>query len=857
MPVAAEMLSEEEAYLLAIIQDHSGIDLAEFTWVDNENTHGIWRAWPFQWCFAGETEVITKEGVRPIRDLVGPVVLATEGRGCAEWVDAEVQHFGKQEIYELEIERYGFRRTIRTTANHRWFADARKRARRSYPEVVTVDLQPGMFLKGLEIRKVGSLQIVPYGVAHGLCWGDGTRQHGATTLRLWGEKLECAKFLHGEGVPEHREDVAVEGRRWSLLPFGFKDPVSLRESSSYLYSWLAGYFATDGSVAPDGTCTITSASKDSLGLVRDVCVRLGITVGPITDRPINEGHGFTVDEGIEFKITLAASDLTKEFFLRTSHCEKWCNGDSHSRYDSREWRVVSSPMSTGSVEDVFCAVVPGTHSFLLDGYILTGNCWYKDNSTHQIECSGRSLGKSLSIKMRMFAFPFLHPGAEAVVTAPELVHLLPIIGLIENQFLSTRIGREMLPRGKNNGITHRPFEMDFLNGSRILGRIPQKDGKGIKGTHPLWLEMDEAQDYPEPGWAEIIETLKQGSPGAVWRAHGVTKGVQDSFYKTTQPDSGFKVHRYCAMWRPTWSEAEREQKIKMYGSRNAPDYRRNVLGLHGDASQPIFVLSRLMQNVCQDQSDPYNTDIYQNIRITHEMIEDAQAHITHFLDFPSTHKQYKTIWAGMDVGYTQHPSEILVFAEENVKGKESVFRLLTRIHMERVSHQDQVAAILHVVSWYKVKAFSMDRTGLGLPLFQDIQQHDAKAAHLIKGYNFSEKIPVEIDESIEIDEFKGNIEDALIKRNVLEASTDILRDMVDNKRLILPWDRDLIGEFQGQTYYVKRDNINMYGKRSFSTGSFHALDAARMAILGWSQERMEMLVKKPDQQPVAPIFMNF
>lgn len=481
--------------------------------------------------------------------------------------------------------------------------------------------------------------------------------------------------------------------------------------------------------------------------------------------------------------------------------------------------------------------------------------WYKDASTLQIEQSARSLGKSISIKLRMFAFPFLHPGAEAVVTAPELVHLLPIVGLIENQFMATRIGREMLPKGKNHGITHRPFEMDFLNGARILGRIPQKDGKGIKGTHPLWLEMDEASDYPEPGWTEIIETLKRGSEGAVWRAHGVTRGVKDSFYKMTQPGSGFKVHRYAAMWRPTWSAEERDEKIEMYGSRNAPDYRRNVLGLHGDSMQPIFVLSRLMQNVDEEQSSPYNTEEYQNIRITHEMIEDAQADITYFLDFPHTHKNYKTIWAGADIGYTQHPTEILVFAEEHRKGKESTFKLLTRVHMERVSHQDQVAAILHVVRWYKVKAFSMDKTGLGLPLFQDIQQHDPKAAHLIKGYNFSEKIAVEIDETIELDEFKGNIEDALIKRNVLEASTDILRDLVDNKRLILPWDRDLLGEFQGQTYYVKRDNINMYGKRSFSTGSFHALDAARMAVLGWSQERMEAMIKKPERVPVVPMFI--
>jgi len=66
---------------------------------------------------------------------------------------------------------------------------------------------------------------------------------------------------------------------------------------------------------------------------------------------------------------------------------------------------------------------------------------------------------------------------------------------------------------------------------------------GVKGLHPLWLELDEGQDYPDKGWIEIIETLKAGSEGAMWRAHGVTRGIRDYFFKLTQPDSGWKVHR--------------------------------------------------------------------------------------------------------------------------------------------------------------------------------------------------------------------------------------------------------------------------------------------------------------------------
>lgn len=478
--------------------------------------------------------------------------------------------------------------------------------------------------------------------------------------------------------------------------------------------------------------------------------------------------------------------------------------------------------------------------------------WFRNNAALQIDQCGRSVGKSLSIKMRAFAFPFLHPGQEMVITAPELVHLNPIVGLVENQFLNTRLGREMLPRGRNRGITHRPFQMDFLNGSRIIGRIPQRDGKGVKGVHPLWLELDEAQDFPDPGWVEVIETLKFGHEGAVWRAHGVTKGVRDYFYKFTQPESGWFVHRFTAMHRPTWTAAERKEKIEQYGSKDHPDYRRNILGLHGDATNPLFVLHRLMQCVDQNQDSTYNLDTYQNFRINHEYLMDQGGGIVNSLQFPDGHKELaKSFWAGMDVGYTNHPSEILIFGD--VK---NVLTLLTRIHLERISHGSQVEAILHVIRWYGVKAFSMDKTGLGLPLFQDIQERAPHMAPVIKGYNFSQKILVDFDQTVEVDEFRGDIiKDAGMERNVLEYASDRLRGLVDQKKILLPWDRDLLGEFQGQTYTVLRDTMNLYGKKQYSVGTFHALDAARMAVLGKVQTPIEEFVKQEQWEPVADIFL--
>ena len=109
--------------------------------------------------------------------------------------------------------------------------------------------------------------------------------------------------------------------------------------------------------------------------------------------------------------------------------------------------------------------------------------WYRDTSKFQIDQCGRAVGKSVGMQMRSWAFPFTNPGEEMLLTAPELIHLDPVTKLVEDRIMNIRMSREFLQkRGQSNGITHRPFEAKFRNGSRIVGRIPQKDGKGVKGS---------------------------------------------------------------------------------------------------------------------------------------------------------------------------------------------------------------------------------------------------------------------------------------------------------------------------------------------------------------------------------------
>jgi hypothetical protein len=277
-------------------------------------------------------------------------------------------------------------------------------------------------------------------------------------------------------------------------------------------------------------------------------------------------------------------------------------------------------------------------------------------------------------------------------------------------------------------------------------------------------DIDLRVAQPWPSWIEITEILNRGLKGAGWRCHGVPKGTRDHFWDITEgqiegSDIQWKVHRPVAMNRPTWTAEERNEKIVTYGgSRQNIDYKRNIYGEHGDASNSVFVLSRLMNCVDPDEGSYYNQD-YSCIRLEFERlpqdVDEAtrQGAILSFFDIPGTHKNswsqksgtkevgatkgYSAYWAGMDVGVTNHPSEILVYGQRTASQH---LDLLLRVHMQRINTDDQKFVIAHLMDWYgsAMKAFALDKTGVGFPIWDQLSRHPTFGDR-IHGFNFSEK----------------------------------------------------------------------------------------------------------------------
>jgi hypothetical protein len=194
----------------------------------------------------------------------------------------------------------------------------------------------------------------------------------------------------------------------------------------------------------------------------------------------------------------------------------------------------------------------------------------------------------------------------------------------------------------------------------------------------------------------------------------------------------------------------------------------------------------------------------------------------------------------------------LVFGQ--VAQKSELLRLLTRINMQRIDTQGQLDVILALFRFYgpKLKAFALDRSGLGHSLWDLLTRHPL-VGERCKGYHFSGKYAVGFEDRQP--ERTETWQDLAIERNIVEHTSDALREYVDSKRLQLPYDQELLTEWQGQSYTIVKTTGSPYGKRDYSRGKFHTLDAGRMMIAAKTLGPVEEMLDRPQRN--GPVLERF
>lgn len=338
---------------------------------------GVWH------CLGGETRVVTWDGAVPIRELADRTarVVTIDDRGYPNWAEARFRSFGTQALYRITLTRNGIQHVVRATAGHRWFvAASRTQDTGRWREETTASLRPGDRMRSVRLPGSGNITVSPWGAAHGFAFGDGNYEKNSVRVILWGDKDRAmSKFYPLSPQAVAMTENGVEGIRIDGLPRFFKGWPDLDETPSYLYGWLAGYFAADGCVDETGHPTIASVNKENIEAVRRVCLRLGIfTYAP---RP-SERREYS--DGVIWHMGFGRSSLSADFFLLDKHRERWIAG--RQAKERRTWKVVS--VEPDATEEVFCGEVPGTHNFALEEHLLTGNCFNTSSrsgySTHAV-----------------------------------------------------------------------------------------------------------------------------------------------------------------------------------------------------------------------------------------------------------------------------------------------------------------------------------------------------------------------------------------------------------------------------------------------------------------------------------------
>lgn len=337
-------------------------------------------------CFSGDTKFVTSEGLKTMAESVGKEVIVWTGVGkgysAGGWLPATVESFGHQKLFRLTVKRNGVLKDIYTTAEHRWIVehDNQLKSNRDKQNIVTTE----ELLPGDRLWSAGSWptqrNLSRDGIRAGFVYGDGDvdrtfNNRTGARAKLFGEKdFSLIDYFSEYPVsePVMPKDGNVKYRRVSGLPRSYKDAPRMDESISYLYGWLAGYFAADGNVSD--ACTISSSSMESMNLIKDICSIVGVRYGSVSHQNRLGINGKYSDL---YTISLYKNDLNEDFFIQESHKESF-NALSSIPRRRAKWAVVSVE-ETNRFEEVFCVVQPETERFALEDDILTKNCaryWY-------------------------------------------------------------------------------------------------------------------------------------------------------------------------------------------------------------------------------------------------------------------------------------------------------------------------------------------------------------------------------------------------------------------------------------------------------------------------------------------------
>ena len=295
-------------------------------------------------CFSNKTRFVTKEGVVSFSQCYdGEKVEVLDCDG--HWRRATVHKYGTQKLYDITFQSGRSVKTVTCTKNHRWILAN---------GTVTTELSVGNKLYPLIDSTKSNEEMSPRAAkmfALGFIIGDGSDIANGISVRLCGRKKQyqsifesagfCISHIHANG------DVSMVGFQ-GLSKQNFLNCSVWKYLNSYDKQELFnGLYAADGS---RDRHQLSTSDTRVLEMIQDISAIAGYHIASIS----------LVEHDTNFK----------------SGAILYCVNFRTKQNKNNLWKVINikEHRRGSALQDVWCVEEPVTHSFTLDGGIVTGNC---------------------------------------------------------------------------------------------------------------------------------------------------------------------------------------------------------------------------------------------------------------------------------------------------------------------------------------------------------------------------------------------------------------------------------------------------------------------------------------------------
>ena len=295
-------------------------------------------------CFHGKTRFITSEGIKSFDEFSdGSSVRVLDKNGV--WRNATVRTYGKNKMYEVTFTTAKMKKTVVCTSNHRWLLQNGE---------VTTNLKIGDRL--LPITDItDKYTIESYHESNmftlGFLIGDGCDHIGSNLhqVRMCGHKVEYSKYFESAGYKltaiNGTDDIIATKRGYIKQDFlNSKSWKYMSENDKRLL--FLGLYAADGKINGNRLCTTDERVAE---LIEDISCFAGFYISSKS----TEIRDTQYKENSEI--------LVYHFITHQPNNLCWKVADIKPYHSTTEYLS-------------WCVEEPITHSFTLEGGMITGNC---------------------------------------------------------------------------------------------------------------------------------------------------------------------------------------------------------------------------------------------------------------------------------------------------------------------------------------------------------------------------------------------------------------------------------------------------------------------------------------------------